>query len=226
MHWSLPLALVLAACASPPPPPATDYVFVFLKTGPAKDIPAERMRELMNGHFANMQRLGNEGQLLIAGPLGAPRVDPAHRGVFVFDTADLAQAREFASTDPSVAAGVFELELVPWRTDAPLRELRALDRALQEKTPPDAGPGANARSYVLVGCDDAAAARNALAPLFAEGTVLFFGECGGARAGEALLALDVETLEQAQASLARATTPIAWRVHPWFASQSLTQLAR
>jgi len=82
------------------------YVLVILKTGPNK-VPAGPERdEMFKGHFANMNRLATEGKLVQAGPLDG--VD-GWRGLFVFATPDIEEAKKLVATDPVVMKG----EMVP-----------------------------------------------------------------------------------------------------------------
>lgn len=227
---SILFVTTLACRATEPeaePAPGADYTFVFLKSGPVTELSADERRAVFAGHFANMERLAAEGHLLLAGPLGQPRVDPAHRGVFVFDTADLDEARRLAETDPGAEAGVFVFEFHHWRGPVALREVPRRDAAAREGLPPDAGPGAGARPWVLVRCDDAAAARNALAPLVAEGLVPVFGELTAEQPPGAIFVLDAPDLEAAHALLARAgEVPDGfWQLLPWFATEVLGEIA-
>jgi uncharacterized protein YciI len=81
------------------------YVLVILKTGTrVPDGPARD--EMFKGHFANMGRLAAEGKLVQAGPLDG--VD-GWRGLFVFATPDIEEAKKLVATDPVVAKG----EMVP-----------------------------------------------------------------------------------------------------------------
>ena len=82
------------------------YVLVILKTGPNK-VPAGPERdEMFKGHFANMNRLAADGKLVQAGPLDG--VD-GWRGLFVFATPDIEEARKLVATDPVVVKG----EMIP-----------------------------------------------------------------------------------------------------------------
>jgi uncharacterized protein YciI len=82
------------------------YVLVILKTGPNR-VPAGPERdEMFKGHFANISRLAGEGKLVQAGPLDG--VD-GWRGLFVFATSSLDEARAWVSTDPVIIKG----EMVP-----------------------------------------------------------------------------------------------------------------
>lgn len=78
------------------------YVFVLLKTGPNK-IPAGPERdEMFKGHFANMKRLASDGKLAVAGPLDG--VD-GWRGLFIFATGDIEEAKKLVATDPVIIKG-------------------------------------------------------------------------------------------------------------------------
>ena len=223
------LALSLVSCQSAGVDPAgdgcADYVFVFIKTGPAEGLSAEQVQEISMGHFANMEKMANAGDLLVAGPLGPPKVDPDHRGIFVFDRSDVASAMALADTDPGAVAGVFVFEAHPWRASTELRNVGALDQKLRETLPPDAGPGATARPYALVRCADAAKARQALSELDAEGKVLMFGELTGENPPGALFALDAMDPNQAAKMLRSTSMPDGfWQVHPWFSSRVIEQM--
>ena len=121
------IALTLAACAvaAQTPPDATNpkfdpklaqstgadeigmrgYVLVILKTG--KRLPDGPERdEMFKGHFANIGRLAGEGKLVLAGPFDG--VD-GWRGLFVFATPDIEEAKKLVATDPVVVKG----EMVP-----------------------------------------------------------------------------------------------------------------
>jgi uncharacterized protein YciI len=78
------------------------YVLVILKTGPNKVPEGEARTKMFQGHFANMQRLAEEKKLVLAGPLDG--ID-GWRGVFVFATPDVEQAKAYVATDPVIING-------------------------------------------------------------------------------------------------------------------------
>jgi len=81
------------------------YVLVILKTGTRVADGPER-DAMFKGHFANMSRLAADGKLVQAGPLDG--VD-GWRGLFVFATPDIEEARKLVATDPVVVKG----EMIP-----------------------------------------------------------------------------------------------------------------
>jgi uncharacterized protein YciI len=78
------------------------YVMVFLKTGPKKMAEGPERTKMFEGHFANIKRLAAEKKLALAGPLDG--VDGL-RGIFVFATPDIEEARSFVATDPVIING-------------------------------------------------------------------------------------------------------------------------
>jgi uncharacterized protein YciI len=78
------------------------YVLVILKTGPNKIAAGPERDKMFEGHFANMERLAAAGKLALAGP--SDGVD-GWRGIFVFATDDIEQAKALVATDPVIAKG-------------------------------------------------------------------------------------------------------------------------
>lgn len=105
------------------------YVIAFLKSGtPIKDS-AERQKVLM-AHLANIQRLANEGKLLIAGPF----LDNQDiRGIFIYNVKTIEEAKALTETDPGIKAGLFKMELHPWYGSAALMQLMSIHKTLQKR---------------------------------------------------------------------------------------------
>lgn len=220
------LSALAAGCASPSgSPEESALAWVWILTGPRDgEIRGEARQSAFAGHFANMQRLADEGKLLLAGPFGEPRSDARHRGIFVLATGDLDEAAEWARTDPTAQAGVFALAVAGFRTRDPLervnpRHAAAVAAAGGADLPPDF----HARPYVLVGGSPARAAQGAL-PADAEG-VLFAGILGSGSEEEWIVCLDAGTADEAREMLRGLPDGgIAWRVMPWFASAEVAGL--
>lgn len=147
----LVLSLAIAACATTPAPPSTSYdaalaerlgadargmkmyVLVILKTGPNTTATEDEKKRLFEGHFANIQRLADEGKLAVAGPFGAN--DRSWRGLYLFNVATVAEAEELTRSDPAVAAGVFTVEATPWYGSAAMLEVNGIHKRLQKTAP-------------------------------------------------------------------------------------------
>ncbi|MBX2942540.1 MAG: hypothetical protein KF860_09360 [Cyclobacteriaceae bacterium] len=85
------------------------YTFVFLNTREDKpNLPKEELDKLMQTHLANIQRLANEGKLLVAG-----RFEDGD-GVFIFRGNSSDSVKQWLSTDPSIQANRWRLEIFPY----------------------------------------------------------------------------------------------------------------
>jgi uncharacterized protein YciI len=108
------------------------YVLVVLRTGPVK-VPAGPERDAMfRGHFANINRLAAEGKLVLAGPFDG--VD-GWRGLFIFATTDLEQAKAWVATDPVVEKGEMVPELHRYYGSAALMAVNELHPRLVPPPP-------------------------------------------------------------------------------------------
>jgi uncharacterized protein YciI len=106
------------------------YIFALLKTGPAVvDDPARR-KELFAGHFANMNRLAERGELVLAGPLTD---DGGKRGILILNAPSIDAANEMVAADPAVAEGVFTVEYSAFYGSAALMQVNAIHHRLQSK---------------------------------------------------------------------------------------------
>ncbi len=95
-----------------------NYVLVILKTGTYQPKNNAERDSLFAGHFSNMEKLSQQGKLIIAGPFGQNSL--TYRGLFIFDVKTTEEARQLVETDPTVKAGVFEYALLPWYGSAAL----------------------------------------------------------------------------------------------------------
>ncbi len=82
--------------------------FLVAKQDPPEMSPSEA-GVLQNAHMSHLADLHESGELLAAGPTG----NPAYRGVCLFRT-EVERARELMLADPAVAAGWFEITVIPW----------------------------------------------------------------------------------------------------------------
>lgn len=99
------------------------FVIAFLKKGPNRSQDSATAAELQRGHMANIQRLANEGKLVLAGPF----LDNGDlRGIFIFDVSTLEEARKLTETDPAVQAGRLQMELHLWYGSAALMKINEI----------------------------------------------------------------------------------------------------
>lgn len=95
------------------------YVIVMLTSGTAKIEDKAKMSELMKGHLANIQKLADEGKIVVAGPF-SEKNKQNFRGMFIFDTKSKEEAEQWVKTDPAVQANIFSYEIFPWYGSAAL----------------------------------------------------------------------------------------------------------
>jgi len=107
------------------------YVLVILKTGPNRVHDGSERDEMFRGHFANMQRLSNEGKLALAGPLDG--VD-GWRGLFVMAVPDIEQAKQLVATDPVIIKGEMIAEYHKYYGSAALMAVPDTHKRVQKKS--------------------------------------------------------------------------------------------
>jgi uncharacterized protein len=108
------------------------YVMAFLKAGPNRDHDPETAREIQRGHMENINRLANEGKLILAGPF----LDGGElRGIFLFDVETVEEARELTETDPAIQAGRLAMELHPWFGSAALLKVPDIHTRISKEVP-------------------------------------------------------------------------------------------
>lgn len=100
---TLILLLAVLTCS------AQDFTFVFLnKKSDKKELPADEVKKIMEGHMANINRLAQEGKLIAAGPFDGGG------GIFIFNSTSVDETKEWLSTDPGVQANRWNIELLPY----------------------------------------------------------------------------------------------------------------
>lgn len=107
------------------------YVLVILKSSPTPIAAGPERDEMFRGHFANMKRLSEEGQLVLAGPLDG--VD-GWRGLFVLDVAEIEAAKALVATDPVVQKGEMVPEFHTFYGSAALKLVAETHKKLAKKS--------------------------------------------------------------------------------------------
>jgi uncharacterized protein YciI len=105
------------------------YVLVILKSGPNK-VEGDARAKMFQGHFANIKRLAAEQKLVFAGPF-----DDANgwRGMFVFATGDIEEAKRYVATDPVIINGEMVAEYHKLYGSAGLMMLNEIHGKIQKK---------------------------------------------------------------------------------------------
>ena len=103
------------------------HVFGLLEQGPtAVADTGAALDQLQREHVAGIFRLLRAGELFAAGPL---QDDGTIRGLLIFRTDSLEQARELFTDDPFIKRGYLSLVLHPWWTEtAPFHPLNTEDQ--------------------------------------------------------------------------------------------------
>jgi uncharacterized protein YciI len=90
----------------------TTYYMAFLKKGPrwSPEV-TEETKKVQAAHRANIERLVEEGKMILAGHF----LDEWEvRGIFVYKVDSIEEAIELTKQDPAVIAGRLSLEVHPW----------------------------------------------------------------------------------------------------------------
>jgi uncharacterized protein YciI len=106
------------------------YVLVILKTGPNKVAAGPARTKMFEGHFANITRLAGEKKLALAGPLDGVE---GRRGIFVFATPDIEQAKAWVATDPVIISGEMVAEYHKFYGSAALMMVNDVHNKIQKK---------------------------------------------------------------------------------------------
>ena len=109
------------------------YVLVILKTGPTPVPKGEKRDAMFAGHFANINRLAEEGKLALAGPFGENK--EGWRGLFVFAVDTIDEARALTATDPVIVNGEMIAEYHPWYGSAAVMLIPDLHKQLEPPAP-------------------------------------------------------------------------------------------
>lgn len=79
------------------------------------------------GLLDNINRLVDDGKLIVAGPLG--KNDKTYRGIFILTVKTIEEAEALLQTDPAIKEGLLDFELYKWYGSAALPEyLESSDR--------------------------------------------------------------------------------------------------
>lgn len=95
------------------------FYLVILKTGTNNTTDETIINESFRGHMENINRLVNEGKMIVAGPLGKNK--NSYRGIFILDNINsIEQAEEILKTDPAIDTGLLDYDIYQWYGSAAL----------------------------------------------------------------------------------------------------------
>jgi len=95
------------------------YYLVILKKGKTEITDKAKKSDLMKGHMDNINKLAKDGKLIVAGPM-LEKNQNDYSGIFILDAKTKEAAENLVLTDPSVKAGIFDVELYKWYGSAAL----------------------------------------------------------------------------------------------------------
>ncbi|MBE0651751.1 MAG: hypothetical protein IH595_13040 [Bacteroidales bacterium] len=98
-----------------------NYIFVILKTGTNTTADKGLISESFRGHLDNINKLVEEGKIIVAGPFG--KNQNGYRGIFILNnikTVD--EAKELLQTDPAIKNGLLDYDIFTWYGSAALPE--------------------------------------------------------------------------------------------------------
>lgn len=97
------------------------YFLVILKSGANTSTDKEFINESFSGHMVNINRLVEEGKLIMAGPLG--KNEQNYRGIFILNNLNsIEEATAVLQTDPAIKNGLLDFEIYNWYGSAALPE--------------------------------------------------------------------------------------------------------
>lgn len=96
------------------------YILVMLKTGTNQTTDKTFINNSFRGHLDNINRLVDDGKLIVAGPLG--KNDKTYRGIFVLDVKTIEEAEALLQSDPAIKEDLLDFELYKWYGSAALPE--------------------------------------------------------------------------------------------------------
>lgn len=107
------------------------YVLVILKTGPNKIEAGTERDKLFVGHMTNINKLADEGKLVIAGPMG--KNEKNYEGIFILNVKTIEAARELLKGDPAINEKVLDTELFIWYGSAAIIEYLKVAKSIEKK---------------------------------------------------------------------------------------------
>ncbi|PWJ39375.1 YciI family protein [Sediminitomix flava] len=108
------------------------YVMAFLKKGPNRDQDSLAAAELQKAHMLNIERMAEEGKLVMAGPFYEN--DQELQGLYLFNVETIEEAKALTETDPAIKAGRLKMELMQWYSLAAIQEINSIHKKIMKQS--------------------------------------------------------------------------------------------
>jgi uncharacterized protein YciI len=107
------------------------YVMAFLKRGPNRDRDSAEAVALQRAHLLNIERMAEEGMLVVAGPF---LDNDDLRGIYIFNVPTVEEAIQLTNTDPAIQAGSLVMEMKEWYGSAGLMGVNDLHKKVSRQS--------------------------------------------------------------------------------------------
>jgi uncharacterized protein YciI len=104
------------------------YVLVLLKKGTNTAIDKSTKDSLLAGHMKNINRLAENGSLVVAGPMGK---NDSYVGIFILNVETYDEAKQILETDPTIKEKYFDADLFLWYGSAALQETLKIHKKIE-----------------------------------------------------------------------------------------------
>jgi uncharacterized protein YciI len=105
-----------------------NYILVILKTGDKEITDSKERNEIFAGHMKNIQKMADEGKLVVAGPFEANTNN--YRGLYIFNVATVEDAKALTESDPAVKSGLMKADFYPWYGSAAMMEVTKIHNTI------------------------------------------------------------------------------------------------
>jgi uncharacterized protein YciI len=87
------------------------YVVLLQRPPESAEYTEEQLSEIRVGHRANIERMKDSGELVLAGAIGD---NGSLRDVYIFRTGDPERIADWVADDPAIKLGQLQAQILPW----------------------------------------------------------------------------------------------------------------
>lgn len=111
-----------------------NYFLVILKTGMNTSADSELISKSFRGHLDNIQKMVDEGKLIVAGPLG--KNENNYRGIFILSNiASVDGIKQLLLADAAIENGFLDYDIYTWYGSAALSEYLPVSNKIRKLNP-------------------------------------------------------------------------------------------